>query len=129
MTFATDNISRQNTSDNPFNKYFFFILTLLFSEPMTLKNCRCIIPVNIHSAVQPSIKPIPEASSNCDSTSIIELWLSVPRLLGVWLCRVLFILQVTNTSKEGKNNRGNSDFVLQNCLKYGLYPQMLWYLL
>jgi hypothetical protein len=48
-----------------------------------IKNCRCIIPVKIHSAVQPSIKPIPEARYYSDSTSAIELWLSVPRLLGV----------------------------------------------
>jgi len=45
--------------------------------------------MNIHSAVQPSIKPIPEARYYSDSTSEIELWLSVPRLLGVWLFVVL----------------------------------------
>jgi hypothetical protein len=40
---------------------------------------------NIHSAVQPSIKTFPEARSNYDSASAIELWLSVPRSLEVWL--------------------------------------------
>jgi hypothetical protein len=34
--------------------------------------------------------PIPEARSNYDSTSAIELWLSVPRSLEVWLCRGVY---------------------------------------
>jgi len=42
------------------------------------KKLPCTILVNIHSAVQPSIKPFPEARCYSDSTSIIELWLSVP---------------------------------------------------
>ena len=43
---------------------------------------------NTFSAVQPSIKTFPEARSNYDPTAAIELWLSVPRLLGGWLCRI-----------------------------------------
>ena len=48
--------------------------------------------MNIHLAVQPSIKPVPEARYYSDSTSAIELWLSVPRLLGVWLCHAFISL-------------------------------------
>jgi len=40
------------------------------------------------------LKPVPEASSNYDSTSVIELWLSVPRSLGVWLCRLYFYFSI-----------------------------------
>ena len=60
------------------------------------------------------MEPITEASSNYNSTSAIELWLSVPRLLGVWLCR--YILIIIHKPKIKKNNRGIPDFLLRNCL-------------
>jgi len=42
-----------------------------------------------HSAAQPSTGSIPETRSNYGSAAAVELWLSVPRSLGVWLCRLL----------------------------------------
>jgi hypothetical protein len=80
------------------------------------KKLPCKIQMNIHSAVQPSILPIPEARSNYDSTSAIELWLSVPRLLGVWLCRLyISISTYYNIAYGRKGNRQNPDFVLRIC--------------
>ena len=55
-----------------------------------IKNCLSSI-LHMNILWQSSLlfnQPIPEARSNYDSTSAIELWLSVPRLLGVWLCRL-----------------------------------------
>jgi hypothetical protein len=80
--------------------------------------------MNIHSAVQPSIKPLPKARSYYESTSVIELWLSVPRLLGVWPCRLcIFFFNITYMRKS---NRQNSDFVLLNTLD-DLIEYYIWY--
>jgi len=44
------------------------------------------------SAVQPSIKPFSEAHYYSDPNPVIDLWLSVPRLLEVWLSRYYLIV-------------------------------------
>jgi len=46
------------------------------------------------SAVQPSIYQFPKASSNYNTLSAIELWLSVPQLLEVWFFRSIKYLSV-----------------------------------
>jgi hypothetical protein len=53
-----------------------------------------ILQTNIHWAVQPSIKPFPKARYYSDSPSAIELWLSVPRSLGVWLYRITMFINI-----------------------------------
>ena len=53
--------------------------------------------------------PFPEARSYYDSTSAIELWLSVPRLLGVWL------LDIATDIVKSKIQRYVNEF-LQNYL-------------
>ena len=75
------------------------------------------------------MKPIPEARSNYVSTPAIELWLSAPRLLGVWLCRLyIYVSIIYYISYDYLCNQGIPDFALRNFLD-GLIGYNIWGLL
>ena len=87
------------------------------------KKLPCTIQMNILRQSSLLLKPFPKARYYSDSTSAIELWLSVPRLLGVWLCHThIFLIINTSfmmkkkqygtmyTQKFQKHNRGIPDF-------------------